>query len=94
MMSSAGRLLVVVLLLRRFGLEGVDALTAGSGPSPRYFMGFAATPDGMLYVFGGRDLGGNEGKAGRGVVGCGGWGRLRGTPSCGVHVPHRCSLSC
>jgi hypothetical protein len=26
---------------------------SGSGPSPRYGMGFAATPDGMLYVFGG-----------------------------------------
>jgi hypothetical protein len=52
-MSSAGRLLVVVLLLCHFGLEEVDALTTGSRPSPRYAMGFAATPDGMLYVFGG-----------------------------------------
>ena len=26
---------------------------SGSGPSPRDHMGFAATPDGMLYVFGG-----------------------------------------
>jgi hypothetical protein len=29
---------------------------SGSSPSPRYGMGFAATPDGMLYVFGGRYL--------------------------------------
>ncbi len=26
---------------------------SGSVPSPRHMMGFAATPDGMLYVFGG-----------------------------------------
>jgi hypothetical protein len=26
---------------------------SGSGPSPRYTMGFASTPDGALYVFGG-----------------------------------------
>jgi hypothetical protein len=62
MISSAGRLLVVALLLRPFGLEGVDSLTAGSRPSPRYSTGFAATPDGMFYVFGGQDgSGGNEG---------------------------------
>jgi hypothetical protein len=30
---------------------------SGSGPSPRSSMGFAATPDGMLYVFGGFDGG-------------------------------------
>ena len=36
----------------------------GSGPSPRYLMGFAATPDGILYVFGGAD-GGNVGEEGR-----------------------------
>jgi hypothetical protein len=34
----------------------------GSVPSPRCFSGFAATPDGMLYVFGG-DAGGNRGGA-------------------------------
>jgi hypothetical protein len=59
--KCAGRLLVAVLLLRLFGLEGVDALIASSGPSPRYAMGFAATPDGMLYVFGGGDSTGIEG---------------------------------
>jgi hypothetical protein len=32
---------------------------SGSIPPPRYGMGFAATPDGMLYVFGGC---GNSGK--------------------------------
>jgi hypothetical protein len=37
---------------------------SGPGPSPRSGMGFAATPDGMLYVFGGRD-GGNVGEEGR-----------------------------
>jgi hypothetical protein len=59
-------------------------------PSPRYAMGFAATPDGMLYVFGGNSRSGNvRGGGGSG----GGWCRLRGTPSCGVHVPHRCCLS-
>jgi hypothetical protein len=26
---------------------------SGSGPSPRFAVGFTATPDGMLYVFGG-----------------------------------------
>ena len=36
---------------------------SGSGPSPRDSMGFAATPDGMLYVFGGHD-GGNVGEEG------------------------------
>jgi hypothetical protein len=33
---------------------------SGSGPSPRYAMGFAATPDGMLYVFGGTSGSGIE----------------------------------
>ena len=36
---------------------------AGSAPSPRYGMGFTATPDGMLYVFGG-DNGSNRGGRG------------------------------
>jgi hypothetical protein len=40
---------------------------SGSGPSPRWQMGFAATPDGMLYVFGGYDSG-TEGD-GVGVIG-------------------------
>ncbi len=60
-MLCVGRLPVVVLYLCLFGLERVDALTAGSSPFPRYGMGFAATPDGMLYVFGGYSSG-NEGK--------------------------------
>jgi hypothetical protein len=71
MISSTGRLLVVVLLLRLFGLTGVDALTAGSGLPPRYAMGFAATPDGMLYVFGGDGTNGIEG------IGDGGEGQMR-----------------
>ena len=37
---------------------------SGSAPSPRYGMGFAATPDGMLYVFGGNATGK------RGVIRC------------------------
>ena len=37
---------------------------SGSGPSPRYGVGFAATPDGMLYVFGGYDDGGTVGEEG------------------------------
>jgi N-acetylneuraminic acid mutarotase len=37
----------------------------GSGPTPRYGMGFTATPNGMLYVFGGLYSSGNEGKEGR-----------------------------
>jgi hypothetical protein len=44
---------------------GDNAWTAlspsGSAPSPRDAMGFAATPGGMLYVFGGQDGGGNWG---------------------------------
>jgi hypothetical protein len=56
MMPRIGRLLVVVVLLCLCSLEGVHALTAGSGPSSRTIMGLKATPDGMLYVFGG----GNE----------------------------------
>jgi N-acetylneuraminic acid mutarotase len=32
---------------------GIDAYTLGSAPSPRYDQGFAATSDGVLYVFGG-----------------------------------------
>jgi N-acetylneuraminic acid mutarotase len=36
---------------------------SGSGPSPRYMMGFAATPDGMLYVFGGWNSSGGSGNA-------------------------------
>jgi hypothetical protein len=37
---------------------------SGSAPSPRLWMGFAATPDGMLYVFGGSDGSGNVGEEG------------------------------
>ena len=38
---------------------------SGSGPSQRQWMGFAATPDGLLYVFGGNDVDdGNEGWGG------------------------------
>ena len=57
-----GRLIRIFLLLCH--LEGLHALTAGSGPSRRYGMGFAATPDGMLYVFGGYDNSGTEGEGG------------------------------
>ncbi len=38
------------------------ALPTGSAPSARYGMGFASTPDGMLYVFGGFDGTGNQAK--------------------------------
>jgi hypothetical protein len=37
---------------------------SGSGPTPRYDAGFAATPDGILYVFGGWDGGNETGRAG------------------------------
>jgi hypothetical protein len=42
---------------------------SGSVPSPRFWFGFAATPDGMLYVFGG-NFGGTAGVglAGGGVA--------------------------
>ena len=40
---------------------------SGSGPSERYRLGFAATPDGMLYVFGGYGNSGTEG-GGVGVI--------------------------
>jgi hypothetical protein len=46
----------------------VHALTAGSGPSPRVYMGFAATPDGMLYVFGGWGSGIEGGGGGEGLA--------------------------
>jgi hypothetical protein len=68
-MTCVGRLLVVVvLLLRLFGLKGLHALTAGSGPSPRFGMGFESTPDGVLYVFGGTVDYGSSGKGGRGAA--------------------------
>jgi hypothetical protein len=66
-----GRLIRIFLLLCH--LEGPHALTAGSGPSGRYSMGFASTPDGMLYVFGGRDSSGTEG-GGVGLMGLHGAG--------------------
>jgi hypothetical protein len=43
--------------------------TDGSRPSLRYYMGFTATPNGMLYVFGGFRSSGKEGKKGRGAGG-------------------------
>jgi hypothetical protein len=63
---GVGRLLRIVLLL--YHLEGFHALTSGSGPSDRTSMGFAATPDGMLYVFGGNGGSGTEGGS-AGVIG-------------------------
>ena len=51
----SGRRLVALLLL--FRLEAARALISGYAPPGRYAMGFAATPDGMLYVFGGLDSG-------------------------------------
>jgi hypothetical protein len=49
----AAALAHLALLLR--GLLRVDAVTYGPAPSARELMGFAATPDGMLYVFGGSE---------------------------------------
>ena len=60
---------------------------SGSAPSPRFAMGFAATPDGMLYVFGGHD-----GIKERGGGCCDAWHWLHGRQSCCVHVQHRYSL--
>jgi hypothetical protein len=48
----------------------------GSGPSPRRAMGFAATPDGMLYIFGGMCYSGL----------CSGNGNERGGASYTIHV--------
>ena len=48
----------------------------GFGPSVRHWVGFAATPDGMLYVFGGFDGGTEEG--GVGVIGLYGAGCAAG----------------
>jgi hypothetical protein len=59
---DVGRLLRIVLLL--YHLEGLQALISGSGPSRRNGVGFAATPDGMLYVFGGYDGGTERGSVG------------------------------
>jgi hypothetical protein len=50
--------------------------TSGSSPSPRVGMGFEATPDGMLYVFGGTGgTGGNRTGEGGGSSGACGWFR-------------------
>jgi hypothetical protein len=46
---------------------------SGSGPSPRRYMGFESTPDGMLYVFGGEGSSGIE-RGGAGGAGGGGGG--------------------
>jgi hypothetical protein len=54
---------------------------SGSAPSPRFWMGFAATPDGMLYLFGGYVDYGNEG-GGVGVMGLHG----AGCAGCGKHT--------
>ncbi len=95
-MSRAGRHLVIVLLLRLCGLEEVDALTTGSRPSPRNATGFAATPDGMLYVFGGYNgRFGIEGGSGRGVDWASCVGRRHAACTCrtaAVSLSH--SLSC
>jgi hypothetical protein len=40
---------------------GFSACTGGSAPSVRESMGFAVTPGGMLYVFGGLGYNGKEG---------------------------------
>ncbi len=44
-------------------------LTNGSIPSPRNSMGFAATPDGIIYVFGGSGSGNDEKESFRGLNG-------------------------
>jgi hypothetical protein len=41
---------------------------SGSAPSPRWGIGFAATPDGMLYVFGGYDGSNGNRREGRGSL--------------------------
>ena len=61
---------------------------SGSAPSRRFALGFAATPDGMLYLFGGGNAGTEGG--GVGVLRLHGW--LRWTQSCGVHALHRFRL--
>ncbi len=40
---------------------------SGPAPTPRYLLGFAATPDGMLYVFGGLSSSGKDGRGEREV---------------------------
>jgi hypothetical protein len=37
-------------------LKWTQLSPAGPAPAPRFAMGFAATPDGMLYVFGGSGI--------------------------------------
>jgi hypothetical protein len=77
---------------------------SGSGPSPRSSMGFVATPDGMLYVFGGdetivfstgigkgRGAGGGRGGRGGGQLWWMGLVAWPGMHSCSMHVPDRCS---
>ena len=51
-----GRLLIAFLLCCLFSFEGVETVTSGSAPSQRTAMGFQATPQGMLYLFGGRNI--------------------------------------
>ena len=48
--------LVVLALMLRCCVP-TSAVTTGFAPSPRFGMGFTATPDGMLYAFGGYDSG-------------------------------------
>jgi hypothetical protein len=68
---------------------------SGSAPSGRHGMGFAATPDGMLYVFGGYD-GGTEG-GGVGVIGLHGAscaGRCRAAEGARVGREETCTCAC
>jgi hypothetical protein len=61
---------------------------SGSGPSPRNAMGFAATPDSRLYVFGGY-----SGTGGSGGGGIQGWGGLGLSLSVSLSISSSLSLS-
>ena len=50
--SCRPAMLLLILLL--FGVLSTNAVTTGSRPSARYDMGIAATPNGLIYLFGGK----------------------------------------
>ena len=60
--QTVAALLLIAALL--WGPAPAGAATATVGPSPRYKMGAAATPSGVVYIFGGWD---GEGRAGKAV---------------------------
>jgi hypothetical protein len=68
-------------------------IPSGSGPSLRYRMGFVATPDGMLYVFGGEGNSGTERALCGGSFGCIGLAAMDAVMRRGRAAPPLLSLS-